>query len=44
MFIETHKRETGIPSNRRSRYGEFVNKLVHTARTLLEWVGSEVEV
>ena len=41
MFIETHKRETGIPSNRRSRYGECVNNQVHTARTLLEWVGSE---
>ena len=41
MFIEIHKRETGIPSNRGSRHGECVNKLVHTARTLLEWVRNE---
>ena len=34
MFIETHKRESGIPSNRGSRHGEFVNRSVHTARTL----------
>lgn len=37
MFIETHKRESGIPSNRGSRHGESVNKLVHTARTLWKW-------
>jgi hypothetical protein len=37
MFIATHKRESGIPSNRGSRHGEFVNKLVHTARTLWKW-------
>lgn len=36
MFIEIYKRESGIPSNRGSRYGEVVNKLVHTARTLQE--------
>ena len=41
MFIEIYKRESGIPSNRGSRYGEYVNKLVHTARTLQKCVGNE---
>ncbi len=41
MFIAIHKRESGIPSNRGSRHGEFVNKLVHTARTLWKWGGNE---
>lgn len=44
MFIAIHKRESGIPSNRGSRHGEFVNKLVHTARTLWKWGGMKMAV
>ena len=36
VLLKLDKREGGIPSNRGSRYGESVNKLVHTARTLQE--------
>lgn len=44
MIVETQKRESGIPSNRGSRHGEFVNKLVHTARTLRKWDGMKIVV